>query len=110
MVGCLPYVSTWVRRQDSEDEDLAFLSENQPKGRSALSECQKQKLTFYFRHVLDLNRDNVISAEDFSVLTDVSPILIILRFEKLVSEKKSYKLKKPFIKLEKLTFRQFTGP
>ena len=42
-------------------------------GADLLTEFQKDKFRHFFFHVLDLNSDCVISAEDFEKLNEVSP-------------------------------------
>jgi len=46
----------------------------QPGG-DLLTDFQKDKFTYFFCHVLDLNSDNVISAEDFEKLNEVRDVL-----------------------------------
>lgn len=49
--------------------------EEQPTGRELLSDFQKVKLTHFFSHVLDMNHDDVISAEDFVALNQVCSLV-----------------------------------
>ncbi|CAL8109775.1 unnamed protein product [Orchesella dallaii] len=58
--------ATYVQRDDLEQG----LDNEEPKkpDREYLSDFQKVKLTHFFRHVLDMNHDDVISAEDFVAL------------------------------------------
>ena len=39
-------------------------------GRQLLTSFQQEKFRYFFYHVLDLNSDNVISAEDFESLNN----------------------------------------
>lgn len=61
--------ATWVQRGSCDEEE----SNHEPDhrvGRHFLSDFQKAKFTHFFRHVLDMNHDNVISAEDFDALNE----------------------------------------
>ncbi|CAG7724424.1 unnamed protein product [Allacma fusca] len=58
--------ATYVQRGSCDDEALS--NEEAPPGRDFLSDFQKVKLTHFFRHVLDMNHDDVISAADFVAL------------------------------------------
>lgn len=61
--------ATYVQRDDLERDGLEM---EEPKpNRDYLSDFQKVKLTHFFRHVLDMNHDDVISAEDFVALNQV---------------------------------------
>jgi len=53
-----------------DNDDVTFNEETKP-ARELLSDFQKVKLTHFFRHVLDMNHDDVISAEDFVALNQV---------------------------------------
>ena len=55
--------STFIARAE-EEEVLA------PQGKVLLSGFQKDKFVHFFYHVLDVNRDHVISQEDFDDLND----------------------------------------
>ena len=63
------FAATYVQRGDGEDEGID--NEESPPGRDFLSDFQKTKLTHFFRHVLDMNHDDVISATDFVALNQV---------------------------------------
>lgn len=52
-------------------DDVTEVATLQPGG-DLLTDFQKDKFRYFFIHVLDLNGDNVISAEDFDKLNDVS--------------------------------------
>ena len=45
-------------------------SEVKMKGKDLLSAFQQEKFKYFFYHVLDLNSDHVISAEDFESLNN----------------------------------------
>ncbi|XP_021952240.2 uncharacterized protein LOC110849172 [Folsomia candida] len=57
--------ATYVQRGSVDEEGE---SEEKQPGRDFLSDFQKVKLTHFFRHVLDMNKDDVISASDFVAL------------------------------------------
>uniref|UniRef100_A0A0K8SRP9 Sarcoplasmic calcium-binding proteins II, V, VI, and VII n=1 Tax=Lygus hesperus TaxID=30085 RepID=A0A0K8SRP9_LYGHE len=60
--------STWVKRCPSDDEQC---DEDKEKGKScALTETQKEKLAYFFSHVFDMDRDDVISLQDFEGFTE----------------------------------------
>lgn len=63
---CYFYTATYVQRGDD-----VTINEDKPPARDFLSDFQKMKLTHFFRHVLDMNHDDVISAEDFVALNQV---------------------------------------
>jgi hypothetical protein len=65
------FTATYVQR-GSEDEGNPVEA---PPGRDFLSDFQKVKLTHFFRHVLDMNHDDVISAADFVALNQVRSVL-----------------------------------
>ncbi|XP_035707021.1 uncharacterized protein LOC110849171 isoform X1 [Folsomia candida] len=48
--------------------DDGTIPEDKPPNRDFLSDFQKVKFTHFFSHVLDMNKDDVISAEDFVAL------------------------------------------
>ena len=60
--------AAWVHRGFSDD--VTELRTVQPGG-DLLTDFQKDKFRYFFFHVLDLNSDNVISAEDFDRLNEV---------------------------------------
>lgn len=66
-------IATYVQR-DNEDENLSLKDEK--PGRDLLTDFQKTKLTHFFRHVLDMNHDDVISAVDFVALNQVNLLYI----------------------------------
>ena len=62
------FAAAWVHRGFSDD--VTELRTVQPGG-DLLTDFQKDKFRYFFFHVLDLNSDNVISAEDFDRLNEV---------------------------------------
>lgn len=60
--------AAWVHRGFSDD--VTEVRTIQPGG-DLLTDFQKDKFRYFFFHVLDLNSDNVISAEDFDRLNEV---------------------------------------
>ena len=71
----LLFAAAWVHRGFSDD--VTELRTVQPGG-DLLTDFQKDKFRYFFFHVLDLNSDNVISAEDFDRLNEVSIFLAFL--------------------------------
>uniref|UniRef100_A0A0K8SRJ1 EF-hand domain-containing protein n=1 Tax=Lygus hesperus TaxID=30085 RepID=A0A0K8SRJ1_LYGHE len=66
--------STWVKRCPSDDEQC---DEDKEKGKScALTETQKEKLAYFFSHVFDMDRDDVISLQDFEGFTEVDRCIL----------------------------------
>ncbi|XP_063231364.1 uncharacterized protein LOC134535917 [Bacillus rossius redtenbacheri] len=59
--------STWVRRFPSEDEEAA---ERGAKEKDSLSPLQRLKLTHFFSHLLDWDKDELISAQDFEAVSE----------------------------------------
>ena len=59
--------STFIDRGFSDD---VTETEEKIKGKNLISPFQQQKFRHFFYHVLDLNSDHVISAEDFSGLNE----------------------------------------
>ena len=55
--------STFIARAEEEEVEA-------PQGKVLLSGFQKEKFVHFFYHVLDVNRDHVISQEDFDDLND----------------------------------------
>ena len=55
--------STFIARAEEEEVEA-------PQGKVLLSSFQKDKFVHFFYHVLDVNRDHVISQEDFDDLND----------------------------------------
>ena len=55
--------STFIARAEEEEVEA-------PQGKVLLSGFQKDKFVHFFYHVLDVNRDHVISQEDFDDLND----------------------------------------
>ncbi len=62
--------ATYVQRGVDDDDALSTKEEEKPD-RDLLTDFQKTKLTHFFRHVLDMNHDDVISAADFVALNQV---------------------------------------
>uniref|UniRef100_A0A0A9XQ22 Ribosomal RNA large subunit methyltransferase N n=2 Tax=Lygus hesperus TaxID=30085 RepID=A0A0A9XQ22_LYGHE len=66
--------ATWVKRCPSDDEQC---DEDKEKGKScALTETQKEKLAYFFSHVFDMDRDDVISLQDFEGFTEVDRCIL----------------------------------
>ena len=55
--------STFIARAEEEEVEA-------PQGKLLLSTFQRDKFVHFFYHVLDVNRDHVISQEDFDDLND----------------------------------------
>ena len=55
--------STFIARAEEEEVEA-------PQGKVLLSTFQRDKFIHFFYHVLDVNRDHVISQEDFDDLND----------------------------------------
>ena len=55
--------STFIARAEEEEVEV-------PQGKVLLSTFQRDKFVHFFYHVLDVNRDHVISQEDFDDLND----------------------------------------
>jgi len=62
--------TAWVHRGFTDD--VTEVATSQPGG-DLLTDFQKDKFRHFFAHVLDLNSDHVISAEDFDKLNDMCP-------------------------------------
>lgn len=60
--------AAWVHRGFTDD--VTEITTIQPGG-DQLTDFQKDKFRYFFLHVLDLNSDFVISAEDFEKLNEV---------------------------------------
>ncbi|XP_049775924.1 uncharacterized protein LOC126163063 [Schistocerca cancellata] len=58
--------ATWVERNTSEDET----TENTEELKNCLSDTQREKFTHFFTHLLDTDRDNKISEQDFDLLSE----------------------------------------
>ncbi|CAH1399007.1 unnamed protein product [Nezara viridula] len=58
------YCATWVKRFPSDDDVL------NDRANSSLTEIQKEKLSHFFSHVFDMDRDDIISVQDFESLTE----------------------------------------
>ncbi|XP_069674001.1 uncharacterized protein [Periplaneta americana] len=56
--------ATWVSRVPSEDESQDNASSN------CLSQLQKEKFSHFFTHLLDWDKDTLISAQDFDALSE----------------------------------------
>ncbi len=54
-------------------DDVTEVQAVQPGG-DLITDFQKDKFRYFFLHVLDLNSDFVISAEDFDKLNEVSAL------------------------------------
>ena len=59
--------STFIDRGFSDD---VTVNEEKKKSKNLISPFQQQKFRHFFYHVLDLNSDHVISAEDFVGLNE----------------------------------------
>ena len=68
---CFP--ATWVSRVPSE-EDL-----QDPAACSCLSPLQKEKFGHFFSHLLDWDKDSLISAQDFDALSEVINQICVLQ-------------------------------
>lgn len=64
------FAATYVQRGVDDDDALSTKEEEKPD-RDLLTDFQQTKLTHFFRHVLDMNHDDVISAADFVALNQV---------------------------------------
>ena len=60
--------STFIDR--GRGESVVDNEEIKVAGRQLLTSFQQEKFRYFFYHVLDLNSDNVISAEDFESLNN----------------------------------------
>jgi len=67
--------AAWVHRGFSDDVTEVNIV---PRGADLITDFQKDKFRHFFFHVLDLNSDCVISAEDFDKLNEASLINIFL--------------------------------
>lgn len=68
------FSAAWVHRGFTDD--VTEVHTIQPGG-DLLTDFQKDKFRYFFFHVLDLNSDNVISAEDFDRLNEVGDIFYV---------------------------------
>lgn len=60
------FVATWVKRFPNDEDSLSDeLKVN------TLTQVQNEKLTHLFSHVLDMDRDDMISLQDFESFTEV---------------------------------------
>ena len=66
--NCFYFSAAWVHRGFTDD--VTEVTTVAPGG-DKLSDFQKDKFRHFFTHVLDLNSDYVISAEDFDKLNEV---------------------------------------
>ena len=57
-------------------DEVTELSTCQPGG-DLITDFQKDKFRYFFIHVLDLNGDKVISAEDFEKLNEVNTLYVL---------------------------------
>jgi len=62
---CSCFLATWVSRVPSEEEL------QDPAACSCLSPLQKEKFGHFFSHLLDWDKDSLISAQDFDALSEV---------------------------------------
>jgi hypothetical protein len=60
------FLATWVSRVPSEEES------QDPASCSCLSQLQKEKFGHFFSHLLDWDKDSLISAQDFDALSEVN--------------------------------------
>lgn len=63
--SCSYFPATWVSRVPSE-EDV-----QDPATCNCLSPLQKEKFGHFFSHLLDWDKDSLISAQDFDALSEV---------------------------------------
>lgn len=61
--------ATWVKRLPSEEE--GFLKDDESAA-TLLSPVQREKLSQCFAHLLDSDRDDIITRQDFENLSEVS--------------------------------------
>jgi len=67
-------LATYVQRGSCED----MTEEESAPPREFLSDFQKVKLTYFFQQVLDMNKDDVISASDFVALNQVGITKVLI--------------------------------
>ncbi|KAK7794532.1 hypothetical protein R5R35_011291 [Gryllus longicercus] len=58
--------ATWVRRVPSEEDS----TQNSELWKNHLSTLQKEKFAYFFSHLLDWDRDDVISIQDFDAMSE----------------------------------------
>jgi hypothetical protein len=68
--ACFP--ATWVSRVPSEEESQDSSSCN------CLSQLQKEKFGHFFTHLLDWDKDSLISAQDFDALSEVNLMHVVM--------------------------------
>jgi hypothetical protein len=68
-IACL--AATWVSRVPSEEES------QDPPSCSYLSQLQKEKFGHFFTHLLDWDKDSLISAQDFDALSEVNSMHVV---------------------------------
>ncbi|BES97817.1 Hypothetical protein NTJ_10631 [Nesidiocoris tenuis] len=62
----VPGVATWVKRCPSDDEP----GDGEKDKSSLLTDTQKEKLSHFFAHVFDMDRDDIISLQDIEGFTE----------------------------------------
>lgn len=67
----LTIVATWVKRYPSDEDTLIG-----DKSILSLTDVQKDKLSHFFSHVFDMDRDDIISVQDFESFTEVNCVEI----------------------------------
>ena len=72
-------LAAWVHRGFTDD--VTEITKIEPCG-DLLTDFQKDKYRYFFLHVLDLNSDYVISAEDFVKLNEVSCLMRLIVFSR----------------------------
>ena len=72
-------LAAWVHRGFTDD--VTEITKIEPCG-DLLTDFQKDKYRYFFLHVLDLNSDYVISAEDFVKLNEVSCLMRLIIFSR----------------------------
>ena len=72
-------LAAWVHRGFTDD--VTEITKIEPCG-DLLTDFQKDKYRYFFLHVLDLNSDYVISAEDFVKLNEVSFLMRLIVFSR----------------------------
>ncbi|KAF6203713.1 hypothetical protein GE061_002046 [Apolygus lucorum] len=67
--------ATWVKRCPSDDEPC---NSDKEKGKScSLTDSQREKLAYFFAHVFDMDRDDVIALQDFEGFTEVDRCILV---------------------------------
>lgn len=65
------FTATWVKRYSIEDENLMLQGSESSSVVNNLSQVQKEKLSHMFSYLLDMDRDDLISKQDFEAFTEV---------------------------------------